>query len=207
MGRRPRRRQTGRTLHPGPQGRPRDGPQHQRGLPDAQRLDAAGAGLRRTSTGAGVAPRRRVHQRLQQHLQLDAADDARRRGGGDRQLPPRRTGFPGPSRAGCRPGRRQLRLGRSAGSAALGARQHFRVRRRPRQGDHRRRIRRRDVGVRPSRRARFGRSLPRRHHRQRAVPGAGRAARGHRRQPGLRAGRGVRRSGGRSGLSAQSAGR
>lgn len=205
-GRRARRCQTRRMLHPGPWRRLRDGPQHQRGLPDAQRLIAAGAGLRRTSAGAGVAHGGGFYQRLQQHLQLDAG----RRPRGDVVVVTvnYRLGALGflAHPVGCRPRRRQLRPGRSAGGAALGARQHRRVRRDPDKvtiGRHRRR----DVGARPPRRARLGRPLPWRHHRQRAVPGPGRTSS---RPPApawsTRRPRAAR-SGGRSGLPRQPAGR
>ncbi len=71
---------------------------------------------------------------------------------------------------------RQLRTGRPAGRAALGARQHRRVRRRPGQGDHRRGVGRRDVGVRPPGRPGVRRTVPGGDHAERAVPGPGRPA-------------------------------
>ena len=70
--------------------------------------------------------------------------------------------------------RRQLRVGRPAGGAALGARQHRQLRRRSRQGHGRRRIGRRHVGVRPPRRAGLGGVVPGGDHPERAVPGASR---------------------------------
>ena len=67
---------------------------------------------------------------------------------------------------------RQLRARGPAGGAALGTRQHRRVRRRSAQSHHRGRIGRWDVGVRPPRRARIGRTVPGGDHPKRAVSGA-----------------------------------
>ena len=142
-----------------------------RGLPDAQRVDAAAVG--RAAAGDGVDPRRR-------RSSTAAADiyDARRLASrGDIVVVTINyrlgaLGLPGPS--GARPAgrRRQLRAGRPAGGAALGARQHRQLRRRPGQGDDRRRIGGRHVGVRPPRRAGLGGVVPGGDHPERAVSGA-----------------------------------
>ncbi len=92
------------------------------------------------------------------------------------QLPAGCAGLPGAPGTG--PGRRcrQLRPGRPAGGVALGARQHRRVRRRSRQGDHRGGVGGRHVGLRPPRRPRFGGLVQRGDHPKWAVPGAIRPA-------------------------------
>ena len=122
-----------------------------RGLPDAERLDAAAVERPRPVMvwihgGAFVNGSGGIYDARW----LAGRGRHRRRHG---QLPARRAGLPGPPGAGPARRRRQLRPGRPAGGAALGARQHRRLRRRPRQGHHRRRVRRRHVGVRPPRRA------------------------------------------------------
>ena len=120
-------------LHPGSRRRPRVRQAERRGLPDAQRLDAGGDGT--AEAGDGVDPRRVVHRRQRQEHTTAKWLVAR----GDiivvtDQLPARDAGVPGPPGARAARRRRQLRIGRPAGGAALGPGQHRQFRRRSGEG-------------------------------------------------------------------------
>ena len=146
----------------------------QRKLPDAQCLDSGPRTTQREAPGDGVDSRGRLRQRQRRHLSRALAG----RQGPHRcrhdQLPVGCARFPGPPVARCARHGGQLRAGRPAGRAAMGPRQHRRVRRRSAEGDHRRRIRGRHVGVRSPGGAGVGRAVPRGDHPERAVSGAGR---------------------------------
>ena len=93
----------------------------------------------------GVAARRRPDRRRERRLRPDAPGGAGR-DRRDGQLPPGLPRLPrasGAERRVRRPGLRQLRADGPAGGAALGASQHRAVRRRRRQGDDLRPVRRR----------------------------------------------------------------
>ncbi len=129
----------------------------------------------REAPGDGVDPRGRLRQRQRRHLSralVGGQGPHRRR---HDQLPVGCARFPGSPVARCARHGRQLRAGRPAGRAALGPRQHRRVRWRSAEGDHRRRIRGRHVGVRSPGGAGLGRAVPRGDHPERAVSGAGRS--------------------------------
>ena len=114
----------------------------ERGLPLPEHLDAAHR--RRAPTRPGVDPRGRVHPGLGRPIPVRrrAAREARRRRGGDDQLPARRARLPAPAgadrRAHSSTGNEGLRPARGA---RLGAREHRGLRRRPRERDHLRRVR------------------------------------------------------------------
>ena len=114
----------------------------ERGLPLPERLRTRRR--RCASARAGLDPRRRLHDRLRLAgaLRRAAAGAARRRGGGDRELPARRARLPAPRRAGGRGIRlrRERRTARSGRRARLGARQHRRLRRRSRERHDLRRV-------------------------------------------------------------------
>ena len=133
---RARRHQGGAALHPGRGQRPGDGQADRRGLPDPQRLDSTAG--ERASAGDGLDPWRCVHQRQRRHVRLALVRRPGRYRRRHAQLPSRCARLSGASCAGAGRRRRQLRSGGPAGGAALGARQHHGVRRRPGQGDHRR---------------------------------------------------------------------
>ncbi len=153
--------------------------EHDRGLPQPQRLDAGPR--RQPAPGDGVDPRRFVRERIgsRQPLPGRHAGPGGGRGGGDHQLPPGPAGVPRPSRAGGRRpelagrgavvGVRQLGPGRSGGGTAVGARPHRRLRGRPRQRHRVRRVRRRHERVGPAGRAGRPRTVPPGHRGERAA--------------------------------------
>ena len=119
-----------------------------RGLPVPQRLGAARD--ERAAAGAVLDPRGRLHRRLRIDRPLRRHAARRRRGGGGHhQLPPERLRLPGASGPVGRVAARRVRQLRPAGhggGARMGPRQHRDVRRRPRPGDHLRRVGRRRRG-------------------------------------------------------------
>ena len=120
-----------------PEALPRGG--HRRGrVPEPERLDPGPGGVR--AAGAGLDPRRLVHERVRvgRRLRRHRVRPVRRRVR-DHQLPAVRHRVPVPRRR-----RRQPGPARPAGRAALGPGQHRRVRRRPGAGHRGRRVGRGD---------------------------------------------------------------
>ncbi len=173
LGRHPRRhpiRSGVLAVRPGPR-RPagRSPARLRRGLPQPERRHPR---RRRPSpTGDGLDPRRRLRrwQRIDPLVQRDVVRTPRRRRRRHHQLPTRRPRLPAPRR-GRRRGVRLLGpVGhpRSGRSAALGARQHRRLRWRSRQRHHLRRVGRRDERGHAARTARGVRAVPSRHRPER----------------------------------------
>ncbi len=144
----------------------------ERGLPLPQRVDAGEVGDREAA-GHGLDPRRRLQRgrlgRAAPRGHAARAQGRRRRHG---QLPPRRVRLPRPPGADGRVGPRGLGQLRAHGpdrGAAVGARQRRGVRRRPRQRDDLRRVRRLVRGERARRLAARPRARPPGDRRERRV--------------------------------------